>query len=244
MTRTRLAAAAALAVTGGAGVMLFALVAQPGAWWQGYVSEAGTAGRPYALVYRLGLVLLAAGVALLGRALPSRAGTGGETPESMTRAGLFLLVAAVLAGTSGVVPCSDHCPLPPYEPTTPADVVHTAASILGMAVLAGAMAVTWFGAVRPALRRLTAAALALTVPLSGALGLTMLFAGRGPASAQLERVVLVVAVSWLVGTALLTASDGDGRPAGPPDRSGGRRSRATPSRTRSGRGPRGSPARR
>jgi len=230
MTRTRLAAAAALAVTGGAGVMLFALVAQPGAWWQGYVSEAGTAGRPYALVYRLGLVLLAAGVALLGRAVP--------------RAGLFLLVAAVLAGTSGVVPCSDRCPLPPYEPTTPADVVHTAASILGMAVLAGAMAVTWFGAVRPALRRLTAVALALTVPLSGALGLTMLFAGRGPASAQLERVVLVVAVSWLVGTALLTASGGDGRPAGPPDRSGGRRSRATPSRTRSGRGPRGSPARR
>jgi uncharacterized protein DUF998 len=193
MARTRLAAAAALTVTVGAGVMLVALLAGPGPWWQGYVSEAGTGGRPYALVYRLGLVLLALGVALLGRAL--------------RRAGLLLLVAAVLAGTSSVVPCSDRCPLPPKEPTTPADVVHTAASILGMAVLAAAMAVTWQALVRPAIRRLTATALTLTVPLSAALGLTMLFAGRGTTSAVLERILLAVAVSWLVGTALLVAFD-------------------------------------
>jgi hypothetical protein len=193
MTRNRLAAVAALAVAGGAGAMLFALVAGPGAWWQGYVSEAGTSGRPYAVVYRLGLVVLALGVALLGRALRP--------------AGLFLLVSAVLAGTSGVVPCSDRCPLPPYEPTTPADVVHAAASILGMAGLAGAMAVTWWTAARPAIRRLTAAGLALTVVLGAALGLTMLLAGRGTTGALLERVLLVVAVSWLVGAALLTAFD-------------------------------------
>jgi hypothetical protein len=193
-TRTRLAAAAAFTVTGGAGGMLFALVSGPGPWWQGYVSEAGAAGRPYAIVYRLGLILLALGVALLGRAL--------------RRAGLLLLVAAVLAGTSSVVPCSSRCPLPPYEPTTPADVVHTAASILGMAVLAAAMAVTWAAAVRPAIRRLAAAALTLTVPLGAAVGLTMLFAGRGTTGALLERILLVVAVSWLVGTALFTTFDG------------------------------------
>jgi Protein of unknown function (DUF998) len=198
MARTRFAAAAALTVTAGAGAMLVALLAGPGHWWQGYVSEAGTAGRPYAVLYRLGLVLLALGVALLGRAVP--------------RAGLLLLVAAVLAGTSSVVPCSNQCPLPPFEPTTPADVVHTAASILGMAVLAAAMAVTWSAAVRPAIRRLTAAALTLTVPLSGALGLTMLLAGRGTASALLERTLLVEAVSWLVGTALLTTLDPGSKP--------------------------------
>ena len=190
MTQTRLAAASALTVTTGAGVMLFALVTVPGPWWQGYVSEAGTAGRPYAMVYRLGLILLATGVALLGPAL--------------RRAGLLLLVAAVLAGTSSVVPCSEQCPLPPYETTTLADIVHTAASILGMAGLAAAMALTWSAAVRPAVRRLTGAALTLTVPLGAALGLTMLFAGRGTASAVLERILLVVAASWLVGTALLT----------------------------------------
>ncbi|GIM92237.1 DUF998 domain-containing protein [Paractinoplanes toevensis] len=193
MTRNRLAAASGLAVTGGAGLMLYALIAAPEPWWQGYVSEAGAAGHPYAMVYRLGLVLLAAGVALLGRAL--------------RRARLLLLVAAVLAGTSSAVPCTDRCPLPPYEPTTPADLVHTGASILGMAVLAGAMALTWKAAARPAIRRLTAAALTLTLPLSAVFGLTMLLAGRGTTGALLERILLVVAVSWLVGTALLTASD-------------------------------------
>ncbi|WP_436532280.1 DUF998 domain-containing protein [Actinoplanes sp. HUAS TT8] len=183
----RLAAVAAVAVTAGAGVMLAALVADPGPWWRGYVSEAGAAGHPYAIIYRLGLVLLAIGVALLGRAQP--------------RIGLLLLVAAGLAGTSGVVPCSDGCPLPPFEPTTLTDVVHTAASILGMFVLAAAMAA------RPAPRSLSTVALALTVPLGAALGLMMLFAGRGATSAILERVLLVVAVSWLVGIALATVFD-------------------------------------
>ncbi|GIE99733.1 DUF998 domain-containing protein [Paractinoplanes rishiriensis] len=182
-------------VTAGAGVMLFALVARPEPWWQGYVSEAGTAGQAYAGIYRLGLIVLALGVALLGWALP--------------RAGLLLLVAAVLAGTSSLVPCSSQCPLPPYEPTTPADLVHATPSILGMAVLAAAMALTWSTNARPAIRWLTAATLTLTVPLGAALGLMMLFAGRGTTSALLERILLVVDVSWLVGTALLTTFNGD-----------------------------------
>ncbi|BCY09942.1 DUF998 domain-containing protein [Actinoplanes sp. L3-i22] len=189
----RLAAAAGLVVTAGAGVMLFALVAGPGPWWRGYVSEAGAAGHPYAVVYRLGLVLLAAGVALLGRARPV--------------IGPLLLVTAGLAGTSGVVACSAGCPLPPFEPTTPTDVVHAAASVLGMLVLAAAMAVTWWTAGWAVTRRLTAAALALTVPLGGALGLMMLFAGRGATSAVLERILLVIGVSWLVGTAAITSFD-------------------------------------
>ena len=200
MAHNRLAAVAAFIVTAGAGVMLYALVREPGPWWQGYVSEVGVAGRPYAMVYRLGLLLLALGVAVLAQA--SR------------RARLLLLTAAVFAGTSGVVACTDQCPLPPYEPTTPADVIHTAAAILGMAVLAAGMAVTWWEASRPAIRRLAAAALTLTVPLGAALGLIMLFAGRGVAGAVLERVMLVVAVSWLVGTALLTASGGERLKAG------------------------------
>lgn len=197
MTRTRLAAAAAVSVTAGAGIMLFTLLTGPGPWWQGYVSEAGASGRPDALLYRSGLILLAFGVALLGRAL--------------ARAGLLLAVAAVFAGTSSVVPCSSQCPLPPYEATTAADVIHTAASIVGLAVLAAAMAVTWATAARPASRRLAATALGLTVPLGAAEGLSMLIAGRGTTSALLERVLLTVAVSWLVGTALLTAAADNGR---------------------------------
>ena len=214
MTRTRYAAgAAALTMTGGAVTMLVALVAAPGPWWQGYVSEAGTFGQPHAAPYRWGLLGFALGVAVLGRAL--RAGARGAVATAC------LLGAAVMAGTSAVVPCSNRCPLPPYEATTAADVVHTAASIAGLVVLAGAMAAIALTGPRPATRRLAAGAVTLTVPLGAALGLTMLLAGRGPLSAVLERVVLAVAVSWLVGTALLTAAaPAVTTPPGSPSRAG------------------------
>src|SRR3954468_19131913 len=102
---------AGVAVLAGAALALCALIDAPGPWWSGYVSEAGVAGQPWAYAYRGGLVLLATGVALLGwsfTGLPA----------------LLLGVSAVLAATSGAVPCSAHCPLPPYERSTPSDVVH------------------------------------------------------------------------------------------------------------------------
>jgi len=190
-----LGATAAIAVAAGALIMLVALVDAPGSWLRGYVSEAGTTSSPLASAYRWGLLLLAAGVALLGLAL---------RPASRL---VFALLgsAAVMAATSGTVPCTDRCPLPPFEPTTVGDVVHTAASIAGMVALAGAMAaITLTPALRPATRRLAAVATALTVPLGGALGMIMLFVGRGPVGAGLERIMLVVVVSWLCGTGLLT----------------------------------------
>ena len=188
-------ATAGLAVVTGALVMLVALVDAPGSWLRGYVSEAGTTASPLATAYRWGLLLLAAGVALLGLAL---------RPSSRLAFAL-LSGAAVMAATSGAVPCTDRCPLPPFEPTTVGDVVHTAASILGMVTLAGAMAaVALTPAFRLAARRLAAVATAVTVPLGGALGLIMLFVGRGSAGATLERIMLVIAVSWLTGHAALT----------------------------------------
>jgi len=219
MTRTRLAAAgAALLVTGGAGTMLVALVAAPGPWWQGYVSEAGTAGQPYAVAYRCGVLALALGVALLGWAVrPVRREPAGLLGASC------LAAAAVLAGTSGLVPCSNRCPLPPYDPVTAADVVHGAASVLGMVVLTGAMLATRLTATRTATRRLAGAALAGTVPLGGAMGLTMLLAGRGALGAVLERVLLGVAVAWVVGTALLAATEAPVSPAREGGRPGRRR---------------------
>ncbi|WP_052359548.1 DUF998 domain-containing protein [Actinoplanes friuliensis] len=183
------------AVLGGAVVMLVALVAAPGPWLQGYVSEAGTAGMQFAAPYRYGLVVLACGVALIGLAVRPWSGL-------LT---LLLSGSAVFAATSGVVPCSNQCPLPPYEPTTVNDVVHTAASIAGLLILAGAMVLVAFSSsFRPATRRLSVVAAALLVPLGAALGLTMLLIGRGPLGAVLERIALLVAVSWLVGLSLLT----------------------------------------
>ncbi|MEU8820709.1 DUF998 domain-containing protein [Actinoplanes sp. NPDC048796] len=194
MIRTRfLAVASALAVTGGAVTMLVALVAAPGSWLAGYVSEAGTAGVPYAVPYRAGLVVLAVGVALLGAAV------------RIPLASPALFAAAGLAAVSGVVPCTNQCPLPPYEPTTPADVVHASATILGMLMLAAAMAAMWWYAGDRTRKGLAAGGVALTVPLGAALGLTMLLAGRGTLGATLERLLLAEAVVWLVGTAVTTA---------------------------------------
>ena len=226
MTRKqRSAAAAALAVTAGAGTMLVALVAAPGAWWQGYVSEAGTSGQPYAPAYRWGLAVLSAGVALLAAAWWPAAPPGNEPQPEPVRAGRFdrhvprllritpglLAAAAALAATSGVVPCTDRCPLPPYEPTTTGDVVHTAASVLGLLTLAAAMAAAVVTGSRRAERRLAAVAVLPFVALGVALGATMLVVGRVTLGAVLERLVLVIAVSWLVGAALLTAIRPDRR---------------------------------
>jgi len=111
------AALGGAAVLAGALTMLAGLVAAPGPWTRGYVSEAGTTGMPLATAYRWGLVGLAVGVALLGGAL-----RGGSRPVA-----LLLGAAGLLAATSGVVPCTSGCPLPPYEQTTVADVTHTVA---------------------------------------------------------------------------------------------------------------------
>lgn len=195
--RPLLATAAGVAVLVGALAMAAGLIAAPGGWTAGYVSEAGTAGMPLAGAYRLGLVTLALGVALLARLLRR-----GSRPVAM-----LLSAAAVLAATSGVVPCTSGCPLPPYEPTTAADVAHTLASVIGMVVLAGAMALTALSSTFDQVsRRLAAVAVAVLVPLGATLGLTMLLAGRVPLGAALERAALVVAVSWLIGTAVSTAS--------------------------------------
>lgn len=235
------AVAAALAVAGGAGTMVFTLAAGPGPWWQGYVSEAGTEGQPYALAYRWGLVTLALGVALLSAAwsaAPGRAGRPAGTrrllADRLARVPRFrrrlldgtatvwaLGVAAVLGAVSGAVPCSHQCPLPPYEPTTVADVVHAAASVVGLVMLAVAMAAMWFSADGRIVRWLAGAAVLPMVPLGATLGVIMLAAGRVTAGAVLERLVLLIAVVWLTGVALLTAraAEGDGasRPGGAPE---------------------------
>jgi hypothetical protein len=186
----------------GAVIMLVALVAVPGPWWRGYVSEAGTESAPLAGAYRCGLILLAAGVGLLALGLRRR---------RIPVAAAVLGVADVLAATSGAVPCSHRCPLPPYEPTTAADVVHAAASILGMMLLAGAMALVAVSPLRRSVRRLAAAAVAIMVPLGGTLGLIMLLRGRSTTGAALERILLAIAVAWLIGTSVLLA--GEPRPS-------------------------------
>jgi Protein of unknown function (DUF998) len=187
--------AAACVVLSGAILIVAALVAAPGPWSAGYVSEAGTADRPFAVAYRIGVIVLAAGVALLGLAV--------HRPAPLAAA--LLGLAAGLAAVSGSVACTSQCPLPPFEPTTVPDVVHAAAAIAGMVTLAAAMGAIMLSSADHALRRLAAVGAVLTVPTGAALGLTMLLVGRGALVAALERILLAIAVSWLVGTSgLLT----------------------------------------
>jgi hypothetical protein len=188
------AGCAGLAVLAGAVTMTIALVAAPGPWTTGYVSEAGTAGTPFAATYRGGLLLLAAGVVALGAALVRAA----------RAAALLLGPAGLLAGVSGAVPCSAGCPLPPYQVGTPANLAHTATSVAGMAALGFAMvALAAAPAAGSALRRTAVVAAAATLPLAAAEALAMLLVGRAPLTGAVERALLVVAVCWLLGTALL-----------------------------------------
>jgi hypothetical protein len=69
-----------------------------------------------------------------------------------------------------------------------------------MVLLAGAMVAVARSDLPPVVRRMAGVAAALTVPLGAVQGMTMLVAGRVPLGAALERILLVVAVSWLVGT--------------------------------------------
>ncbi|GAA0800902.1 hypothetical protein GCM10009524_18570 [Spirilliplanes yamanashiensis] len=186
------AAAAAVAVPAGFGTVAFALSAGPGLWSPGYVSEAGLG--IHGAAYGTGMLLVAAGVLLLGVSL---------APVSRAVAAL-LVVSAAGAGTSGAVPCSPGCPLPPYEPATAADLVHGGAAIGGMAALALAMlllaatpAAAW------ALRRVAGFGALVLVPLGVLQALTMLVLGRGATGGVVERVMLCVVTAWLTGAAAL-----------------------------------------
>jgi hypothetical protein len=57
-----------------------------------------------------------------------------------------------------------------------------------------------------ALRGLGWFGVALMVPVGGVLGLIMLFVGRSTAGAELERVLLVVAILWLIAAAVARTS--------------------------------------
>lgn len=144
---------------------------------------------------------------------------------------LALAVAAPLAATSGAVPCTTGCPLPPYESASHQDIAHAVASIGGFALAAVAMVVLALPSVTVRVPAGTAsargsdAALAragtptgnrlrtasrlgagLAVPLLAAAGLAMLIVGRGLLTGALERAAVVASLGWLVAAAATLAT--------------------------------------
>lgn len=192
-TPRRIAAAlAAVCVAAGVTAVTVAVVAGPGPGPTGYVSEAGITDSGYAGAYRMGIFSLAASLLLLAGALP---------PASRAAAGL-LGVGAVATVLSGAVTCSEGCPLPPFEATTVADLVHGGASIAATAAVVLAMLVLLFSpAADRGLRRIAAVGAALALPVAGVVALALLLVGRSTLLGVSERVLLAVVAAWGLATA-------------------------------------------
>ena len=187
------AAAGALAATAGALGLGVAVAGTTGPG--GYVSEAGVPGAPHATLYRLSIFGVAVALLLLGVALRPVAGL----------AAAALGVAAGCTGVSGAVTCTPGCPLPPYQATTPADLVHAGASILAGALTAGVVLLLARAAVAPALRRVSRLGSFVAVPLLAATGVSIVALGRTPLTALSERASLAALSGWLVAASLVQA---------------------------------------
>ena len=160
-----------------------------------YVSEAGVAGAPHALGYRLILIFLAvaAGAAALG--LRPVAG----------RAALALGLAAPCLLVSGSVRCSAGCPLPPYARATAADLLHAGASIgaVGWCALAMLAAARW--SADPVVRVGSRWAVAVMIPVGTAMVVGLLFVGRGAFTGTVERICLAGCLAWVAGVSAVRA---------------------------------------
>ncbi|MEW2440252.1 DUF998 domain-containing protein [Micromonospora marina] len=187
-TARRIAAAfAAVCLTAGVSAVTVAVVAGPGPGLTGYVSEAGVTDSGYAGAYRTGIFSVAASLLLLAGALP---------PGLRAAAGL-LGAGAVATVLSGAVACSEGCPLPPFEATTVADLVHGGASIAATAAVVLAMLVLLFSpAADRGLRRITAIGAALALPVAAVVAAALLLVGRSTLLGVSERVLLAVVATW------------------------------------------------
>lgn len=187
-TGRRIAAAfAAVCLAAGAAAVTVAVIAGPGPGPIAYVSEAGITDSGYAGAYRIGIFSVAASLLLLAGALP---------PGLRAAAGL-LGVGAVATVLSGAVTCSEGCPLPPFEATTVADLVHGGASIAATAAVVLAMLVLLFSpAADQGLRRIAAVGAAVALPVAAVVAAALLLVGRSALLGVSERVLLVVVAAW------------------------------------------------
>jgi hypothetical protein len=169
-----------------------------------YVSETGVAGAPGATLYRLSMLTLAVAVGLLAFALRPVAGV----------AAAALGAAVPFAGVSGSVTCTPGCPLPPFERSTPADLVHAGASIAALSLSTLAMLVAC-AAEPSALRRVSRFALAVTLPPLAMAGFAIFFLGRGLIAGVTERAAMVGTLAWVVAVATVRATPAGWRPPQP-----------------------------
>ncbi|MEV0459628.1 DUF998 domain-containing protein [Catellatospora methionotrophica] len=196
MTSDRSRQAAAIAAIGavvGTAAVVYALGVLPEPWTRGYISEGGVATSPRDGLYRLGILALAGSLALLGVALR----------RLVPFVFAMLVTAGVFGGVSSAVSCTPGCPLPPYEPSTPTDLVHAGASVVAVGLAVLAMGVVALISLQSVLRTSARWFFAVTLPLALVLVYGLLAIGRGTFTSVLERVALVPVVAWVVVTGVL-----------------------------------------
>ncbi|GAA3449952.1 DUF998 domain-containing protein [Dactylosporangium matsuzakiense] len=175
-------AAAGSAVVGSFGAVGLATAVAGSAPWR-YVSESGVPGAPHAPLYQVSLVLLACSLALLAVATRPVCGL----------IALSLALSSPLAALSGVVHCSPGCPLPPYESTTPQDLVHAAAAIGALLLCALAILLYWFR-----VRWIAWLGMLIAWPPLILSAVGVVFVGRSLFTGVMERAALVGVSAWVV----------------------------------------------
>lgn len=155
--------------------------------FESYVSEGGVPGTRRATLYTFSVLSIAASAGLLAWAYRKAA----------PLAALALVVAAPAIALSAAVPCTQGCPLPPYEESTASDLVHAAGSMAGVGACALAMlALAWQSA--GGTRRLSVVALAIGWPLLLGTAISILATGRDVVTGTLERLGLAVCLLWII----------------------------------------------
>ncbi|MET7395247.1 DUF998 domain-containing protein [Dactylosporangium sp. NPDC005572] len=192
---------AVLAAAGASGLAISVAGSEPFR----YVSESGVTGAPHAGLYRAGMILLAASIALLS--VPAwwtaRATGLPVVGQWGVLGGLALATAAPLAGVAGVVTCSPGCPLPPYETPTVRDLIHAGGAIGALLLIALVILVYALQPDPGPLRRAGRLAVLLAYPPLILSAIGIVFAGRGLFTGLMERAALVAVSAWLVATAAL-----------------------------------------
>ena len=191
MARRLLAAVGGSSIVAGAIVFGVSVAATQGWTYAGFISEAGVPGSPGAGGYRLGIVVVAAGLVLLGLALR----------HTLPIAAGLLAFSGVLASAASAVSCSPGCPLPPHEVPTLADMVHATASVTAVLACVAAMGVIAWESVAPGVRMLSRAWLVPTLPLFLLAASSLLIVGRGRLTGTSERALLLVIAAWAVSLA-------------------------------------------
>lgn len=160
-----------------------------------YISELGAVGMRTEEWFRWGFVLVVVGIALVGWIVRDVRSSGRVL--SSWRPAISLLVSAGWFLVASQVTCTDGCPAPGTEASTPRDTVHIVAAVLGFA--AGAWGMLQLATATDRwLRRISAVGGVLVAGIAATGGLISLARANTDVGSTLEYVAAAIGIAWLV----------------------------------------------